>query len=114
MTLKLADIGEPHMNSLGVVPSEIETEKLFCSSESEQGAYDFWRSSTLLIDTKNLSTCSFSGEVLSSIRLDSLIILCFVCGVGYQGRLTISKWFGILETIHHWPVAIAIAAFADS
>jgi len=52
--------------------------------------------------------------VLYSIKLDSFIILCFVCGVGYQGRLTISKWFGILETIHHWPIAIAIAAFADS
>jgi len=113
-TLSLSVIGEPLENTLSddsFIPVA-KNEKP--ARESEWGDLDFWRSSTLLIETRNLPVSSFAGELLCSIKLDSLIILCFVCGVGYQGRLTISKWFGILETIHHWPIAIGVAAFADA
>jgi len=111
--LSLSDIGEPLENSFTVVPLD-KKEKTSSVRESKYRDSNFWRSSTLLIDTRNLPVCSFASEVLYSLKLDSFIILCFVCGVGYQGRLTISKWFGILETIHHWPIAIGVAAFADA
>jgi len=78
------------------------------------GDHEFWRSSTLAIDTENLFDWSFKGEILSSIKVDWFLILSFICGVGYEGRLTISKSFVILETIHHCPAGIVIAAFANS
>jgi len=112
LCLSLSETEESHDNSSSVFPPDVNVFRP--RKSSLWGVDQFWRSSTLVIDTKTLLASSFAGEVRSSIKLNSLMILCFLVGVGYQGRLTISKWFGVLETIHHWPVAIGIAAFADS
>jgi len=70
------------------------------------------RSDTCVIDTDNLFKYSFAGEVLSSIKYDSLAIFSFICALGYEARVNLSEWFSLLETIYVWGVSIGVAGCA--
>merc|ERR1719320_852776 len=110
----LSDHGQPCMNTITVNLSEEPTDFYYPKRSLPSGEDSFWRSSTCIINTKNLFICSFANELLTSMKFDSLAVLTFLCGLGYEGRLTISWWFCILETISSCPVAIGVAAFGIS
>jgi len=67
-------------------------------------------SDSLRITTVTLYNFSIWEELKSALKLSSWTILTVICGTGYEGRVTISKWYGIMETIHHYPIALGVAA----
>jgi len=66
--------------------------------------------SSLSISTVTLYNFSLWEEFKSELKVSSWSLLSAICGTGYEGRATISKWYGIMETIHHYPIALGIAA----
>jgi len=62
------------------------------------------------IDTQTLYNFSVRAELKSALIMSSWIMLCTICGIGYEGRTTISKTFGILETIHIYPGSLGSVA----
>jgi len=61
---------------------------------------DHSRRVTCAISTADIYNYSFIYELLSSFKLLLLTIPCIICGIGYGGRVSISSFYGILETIH--------------
>lgn len=51
---------------------------------------------------------SVKEDLLSMFKVSVWLFMATICGIGYEGRLMMSKWFVILETIHHYPAAIGI------
>jgi len=67
-------------------------------------------SDTCIISQENLYEFSVLEELHSALKVSIWAVLSTICGIGYEGRTTISTWYGILETIHHYPAALGIAA----
>jgi len=69
---------------------------------------------TCIIKTDLLYDYSVKEELISIFKVSIWVLMSAVCGIGYEGRVTISKWFGILETTYIYPLGISVVAGAYS
>jgi len=66
------------------------------------------------IKTELLYIYTVKEEIISVLKVSLWVFMAAVCGIGYEGRVTISKWFGVLETIYIYPIGICVVAVAYS
>jgi len=70
------------------------------------------RSHTCLITAEGLYNFSHWEELISTFKVSIWVLMTVTCGIGYEGRLMISKWFGILEGIYLLPASMAVVSVA--
>jgi len=81
---------------------------------SEMGKVGVNRCKTCLIKADLLYHYSVWEELISMFKVSIWTFMCAICGIGYEGRVMVSQWFGILESVHWWSASIGIVAGAYS